>query len=150
MRVYLNMDRVAQENGVKNAIEAIYRDLEYARTLIKQRPSLDHEKVKDPDHEKRLKTGIASPRSSLASASGSAEWSVISGDDNGAGMSRHSSASGRDRPSIESYVHSSPNSKRSSRMPGFSAIQDALSIHRSGSRKSHGGVANYRNDEGDA
>jgi sterol 3beta-glucosyltransferase len=27
----------SQENGVNNAIQAIYRDLEYARTLIKKR-----------------------------------------------------------------------------------------------------------------
>jgi hypothetical protein len=148
--VYLSTDHVAQETGAKNAVEAIYRDLEYARTLIKQRAAPDHEKAKETDQEKNLKAGIASPRSSLASASGSTEWSVISGDENGAGMSRHSSTSGRDRLSIESHVHSSPNSKRSSRMPGLSAIQDALSIHRSGSRKSYGGVVNHRSDEGDA
>jgi len=135
---------------VKTAVEAIYRDLEYARTLIKQRPGPDHEKAKETDHEKTVKTGIASPRSSFASASGSAEWSVISGDENGAGMSRHSSTSGRDRLSIDSHVHSSPSSKRSGRALGFSAIQDALSIHRSGSRKSHGGIASHRSDEGDS
>jgi hypothetical protein len=136
---------------VKTAVEAIYRDLEYARTLIKQRPAPDQEKAKETtDHEKTVKTGIASPRSSFASASGSAEWSVISGDEHGAGMSRHSSTSRRDRLSIDSHVHSSPGSKRSGRALGFSAIQDALSIHRSGSRKSHGGMASYRSDEGES
>lgn len=132
---------------MKNAVEAVYRDLEYARTLIKHRSGPGHEKSKEADHEK---TAIASPRSSFASASGSTEWSVISGDENGGGMSRHSSTSGRDRLNIDRHAHSSPTSKRSSRVMGFSAIQDALSIHRTGSRRSHGGAVNYRSDEGDA
>lgn len=124
-----------QETGVKNAVEAIYRDLEYARTLIKHpsRPaSLEAIPKHSEEQEKPTRVGIASPRSSFASAasaSGSTEWSVISGDENGGPKSsRHSSD-----------LHSSPSSKRSSRVPGFSAIQDAFSIHRSSSRKSNAG-----------
>jgi hypothetical protein len=34
---------VQQENGVKTAINAIYRDLEYARSLVKARAALQHQ-----------------------------------------------------------------------------------------------------------
>lgn len=38
-----------QENGVETAIQCIYRDLEYARSLIKRRPGEEPPKEDDED-----------------------------------------------------------------------------------------------------
>lgn len=40
-----------QENGVETAIQCIYRDLEYARTLIKQKPAEGEPPKEDDDEE---------------------------------------------------------------------------------------------------
>lgn len=86
---------IRSETGVANAVEAIYRDLEYARSLIK-RPHVDSDNNDESTlTDKRrmswsLGTTPRSPqRSSMASSveSGSArgmsdEWSVISEEDN--------------------------------------------------------------------
>lgn len=83
-----------QENGVSTAIEAIYRDLEYARSLtIKRRNNagLPHDEGHDTENAtiRKLSSPFSSvpqtperpsTRSSLGSATGAAseDWSVIS------------------------------------------------------------------------
>ena len=75
-----------QENGVTTAIEAIYRDLEYARSLIKglsHEDESEHSTIRDrPRHDHRTNSspGHKSNHSSAGSAHGGAtsDWSVIS------------------------------------------------------------------------
>lgn len=83
---------VGQENGVATAIEAIYRDLEYSRTLIK-RPSAHDERAGDANDAEdatiRERGASSSPpsrsetRSGGSSAGGapSEDWSVVSDPD---------------------------------------------------------------------
>lgn len=85
-----------QENGVATAIESIYRDLEYARSLIK-RSNISN----DEENEFSPPTGKdedSPPSASGYSSSGSAQrapsddWSVISEqDDRRSSMSSHHS-----------------------------------------------------------
>jgi hypothetical protein len=87
--VVLALSIVVQENGVATAIEAIYRDLEYSRTLIK-RPSAPDERTGDPDDAEEAtirERGPSSPPSrpetySRGSWTGggppSEDWSVVS------------------------------------------------------------------------
>jgi sterol 3beta-glucosyltransferase len=80
---------IVQENGVATAIEAIYRDLEYARTLLK-RPGA-HDDVNDAEHatirEKGRPSSLPSrseTRSGGSSTGGgppSEDWSVVSDPD---------------------------------------------------------------------
>lgn len=79
-----------------NAIEAIYRDLEYARSLIKRvqdgaDPKDDHHEASPIPNRKRVSMTVpqSPPHSSMTSSCGSGsgrgmsdEWSVISGEDN--------------------------------------------------------------------
>lgn len=72
-----------QENGVATAIECLYRDLEYARSLVKRMDSDDdedneHTTVRNPDA-----SGSQSGYSSSGSVRGapSEDWSVISEQD---------------------------------------------------------------------
>ncbi|KAL0577594.1 Sterol 3-beta-glucosyltransferase [Marasmius crinis-equi] len=79
-----------QENGVATAIESIYRDLEYAKSLIKQRNGSDtddeDEELEEEDGTIRHRRRSSRPRSSGYSSSGSGrgegapseDWSVIS------------------------------------------------------------------------
>lgn len=76
-----------QENGVATAIEAIYRDLDYARSLIRRHSSGSTDLVEgDGATEQLCDTSTStlehsSPRSrydSLGSQRGSEDWSVIS------------------------------------------------------------------------
>ncbi len=84
---------IIQENGVATAIEAIYRDLEYARTFIK-RPGAPDERTGDVDDAEhatiRERGAPSSPpsrsetRSGGSSAGGgppSEDWSVVSDPD---------------------------------------------------------------------
>jgi sterol 3beta-glucosyltransferase len=80
---------IVQENGVATAIEAIYRDLEYARTLLKR--SGAHDDVNDAEHATiREKGTSSSPPSRSETRSGgsstgggppSEDWSVVSDPD---------------------------------------------------------------------
>ena len=79
-----------QENGVATAIEAIYRDLEYARTLIKRPGALDERTGESNDAEDvtiRERGVPSSPPSRSDTRSGgsstgggppSEDWSVVS------------------------------------------------------------------------
>ena len=71
-----------QENGVATAIEAIYRDLEYARSLIKGaalNEDAEHATIRQRQ-DGPSSPGCKSARSSASSARGGAtsDWSVIS------------------------------------------------------------------------
>ena len=81
-----------QENGVATAIESIYRDLEYARSLVKRRHDDEQERatIRDKHHRSAsasasldhsahsdLYTDESSNGSSVAGAP-SEDWSVIS------------------------------------------------------------------------
>ena len=80
---------IVQENGVATAIEAIYRDLEYARTFLKR--SGAHDDVNDAEHATiREKGTSSSPPSRSETRSGgsstgggppSEDWSVVSDPD---------------------------------------------------------------------
>ncbi|KAL1740244.1 hypothetical protein HDZ31DRAFT_21224, partial [Schizophyllum fasciatum] len=108
-------EKIRSENGVGTAIESIYRDLEYARSLIKappsQRPLSQHE---DSDEEllpedstiRDSSANISEHNSGYNSSSGggapSEDWSMISAD----GEERRPSTSGS-RPSVHRRQSSS-------------------------------------------
>lgn len=83
------LNSIVQENGVSTAIEAIYRDLEYARTLLK-RSGVDDD-VNDAEHATIREKGTpSSPPSRSETRSGgsstgggppSEDWSVVSDPD---------------------------------------------------------------------
>ncbi|EIN13395.1 UDP-Glycosyltransferase/glycogen phosphorylase [Punctularia strigosozonata HHB-11173 SS5] len=81
-------ERIRAENGVGTAIEAIYRDLEYARSLIKRRADEDVGSDAENATIRESLEALPDPQSpeSVASSYGSgprasSDWSVISGDD---------------------------------------------------------------------
>jgi len=88
-RAKLVGEQIRSENGVATAIEAIYRDLEYSRTLIK-RPSAPDERTDDLDDAEEAtirERGPSSPPSRSETYSGgsstgggppSEDWSVVS------------------------------------------------------------------------
>ncbi|KIP06915.1 glycosyltransferase family 1 protein [Phlebiopsis gigantea 11061_1 CR5-6] len=76
-------EHIRSENGVATAIEAIYRDLDYARSLIKGAPHTDEEAeratLRDQRSPSPARQSRKSPRSSTSSAhGGTSDWSVIS------------------------------------------------------------------------
>ncbi|EKM60815.1 glycosyltransferase family 1 protein [Phanerochaete carnosa HHB-10118-sp] len=78
-------EQIRAENGVATAIEAIYRDLEYARSLIKGLPHEDETDLSTlrgrPTHSRSNSSpGHKSTHSSASSAHGGtiSDWSVIS------------------------------------------------------------------------
>ncbi|KAI8995413.1 hypothetical protein BD414DRAFT_435240 [Trametes punicea] len=78
-------EQIRAENGVATAIEAIYRDLEYARSLIKGNAQRDmHQELFDAEHA-TIRDYPSSPLehpSPSGSATGPAsDWSVISDSD---------------------------------------------------------------------
>ncbi|KAG8908117.1 Sterol 3-beta-glucosyltransferase [Tulasnella sp. 403] len=111
--------KIRAEKGVDNAVEAIYRDLEYARTLIKQPSTPEHEPID------------AVPGSSTNRVEGTLERSV-EGDDSNRGTSEWSVISGEDGEERIRHLHPdrspSPvhNSKRSSISGALSALSSAL------------------------
>lgn len=92
-RARLLGEQIKAEDGVATAVESIYRDLEYARSLIKRSPpDIDEDDVEiDPEHATIRRCQRNSPPidpSSGYSSSGSArggapseDWSVISEQD---------------------------------------------------------------------
>lgn len=84
------LSSIVQENGVSTAIEAIYRDLEYARTLVKRSGTPDERigDVNDAEHATIRERGTqSSPPSRSETRSGgsstgggppSEDWSVVS------------------------------------------------------------------------
>ncbi|KAJ7596717.1 glycosyltransferase family 1 protein [Mycena floridula] len=84
-RARLMGEQIRKEDGVATAIEAIYRDLEYARSLIKQpMPDSDTEEELDEHgtirHSRPSSSGLDSSNESAKGAS-SEDWSVISEQD---------------------------------------------------------------------
>ncbi|EMD41640.1 glycosyltransferase family 1 protein [Gelatoporia subvermispora B] len=81
-------EQIRSEDGVATAIEAIYRDLEYARSLVKGGPSdthpdehdAEHATIRDFDqHSTPERSRTRSQGSSVSSPRGAAsDWSVIS------------------------------------------------------------------------
>lgn len=124
----------AQENGVATAVESIYRDLEYARTLIKAAHVAASSE--DDEHETiRVSQRPSSASHSTPERNGSAEshesgreapsedWSVISDNDDRR-SSRHSDV-----------LERSPSTRRSNLAAAvFSVLPDVLT---STSARSH-------------
>ncbi|KAG1783622.1 glycosyltransferase family 1 protein [Suillus placidus] len=132
-RAKLVGEHIRNENGVATAIEAIYRDLEYARSLIKRTPN-EAEAAHDVEGSARDEQNIVSSQSTLErSGSGSRtsvdsrrvseDWSVISdGDD------KHPSGLGR---VSDGKLDRSSTFKRSSLAAAvMSVLPDALTPHR--------------------
>jgi len=89
------MTDIDQEDGVATAIESIYRDLEYARSLIKQRNTDDFAEDNVVAGESTLRSPEALSPGSFSSVGSppkapSEDWSVISDQDEG-----HSSVGSR-------------------------------------------------------
>ncbi|KAL5518675.1 ATG26 [Sanghuangporus vaninii] len=90
-------ERIRAENGVATAIESIYRDLEYARSLIKtSRAESENDTIREVrrPQSSNLSTAFSSPQSSAdsyveAQEAPSEDWSVISDSDEKR-SSRHS------------------------------------------------------------
>ncbi|KAG1826254.1 uncharacterized protein BJ212DRAFT_335509 [Suillus subaureus] len=132
-RAKLVGEHIRAENGIATAIEAIYRDLEYARSLIKRTPN-EPEAAHDVEGAARDEHNIVSSQSTLErSGSGSRtsadsrriseDWSVISdGDD------KRPSGSGRVN---DGKLDRSSTFKRSSLAAAvMSVLPDALTTHR--------------------
>ncbi|KAG1754997.1 glycosyltransferase family 1 protein [Suillus paluster] len=90
-RAKLVGERIRAENGVATAIEAIYRDLDYARSLIKRTPN-ESETTHDVEAAVRDEQNVISSHSTLErsgsgswnsgdSRRGSEDWSLISDSD---------------------------------------------------------------------
>lgn len=90
-RARLVGENIRSENGVATAVEAIYRDLDYARSLIKRAGDHEHDSSESAPKEKRRSfsprrrskrsdpSPPSSPRSVKSEARGPAsDWSVIS------------------------------------------------------------------------
>ncbi|KAG6844274.1 hypothetical protein H0H87_008223 [Tephrocybe sp. NHM501043] len=76
--------KIFQESGVSTAIECIYRDLEYARSLVKhvdtdEEDDNEHTTVKN--HERGSQSGSGYSSSGSARGAPSEDWSVISEQD---------------------------------------------------------------------
>lgn len=129
-RAKLVGEQIRCENGVATAIEAIYRDLEYARSLIK-RTHNESEAVHDAEGAARdeqntqstLERSGSGSRASVDSRRVSEDWSVISdGDD------KRPSGSGR---VSDGKLDRSSTFKRSSLAAAvMSVLPDALTPHR--------------------
>ncbi|KAG6866023.1 hypothetical protein C0991_009432 [Blastosporella zonata] len=112
-RAKLLGERIRSESGVSTAIECIYRDLEYARSLIKH---VDTDEEDDNEHTtvRNHEHGSQSGYSSSGSARGapSEDWSVISEQDD-----RRSSVSSNHSLSRDTSANRSPQHRQSS-LPG--------------------------------
>ncbi len=79
------MNVMLQENGVGTAIEAIYRDLDYARSLIKGSTTHDDDAEHATIRERFSRPSSRQRRSVDSSASSprgaASDWSVISDQD---------------------------------------------------------------------
>jgi sterol 3beta-glucosyltransferase len=93
-----------QEDGVATAIESIYRDLEYARSLIKRTSSDDSENGEDAtirDHSRRHSAQGTPDRRRSGYSAPSEDWSVIDQDD------RRSSLNSQNSDKPERYKRNS-------------------------------------------
>jgi sterol 3beta-glucosyltransferase len=116
-----------QENGVAVAIESIYRDMEYARSLIKRQPVGQDDDIEEDDEESgrgtiRRSKGDVTPfspgsftsTSSIHGRTPSEDWSVISEQDE------------RDRRSSSGSNRSRSRSKRDKRRSFTAAMLSVL------------------------
>jgi len=104
-RARLLGETIRSENGVKTAIEAIYRDLEYARTLANRhldpeaadRPSPQPLQRMEPPSDETIRRGQGSFEGSRISRDGapSEDWSIVSDDDGTKSPTRSKSTSRR-------------------------------------------------------
>jgi len=129
-RARLVGEQIRAENGVATAIESIYRDMEYARSLIKRPLAADGipEEVSDPeDATIRESPDQISPAERqfgyISGGSGpgsnSEDWSVISDQDDRRSSLGSSNGDGR----LESPVHKQRNSLAAA---VFSVLPDVL------------------------
>lgn len=138
--VYISVDILTffKENGTATAVEAIYRDLEYARSLVKQRTMQnalseavgdedEDTTIRDPERPSSSQSGYSSSASGHRASS--EDWSVISDqDDRRSSLTSHRprSDSNNERPLspkrnslaaavmsvIPDVLHSSPSQHR--------------------------------------
>ncbi|KAG8890800.1 Sterol 3-beta-glucosyltransferase [Tulasnella sp. 332] len=129
--------KIRAEKGVDNAVEAIYRDLEYARSLIKQ-PSVPEESHGEVDVE--ITTPKTTPDNSIeSSGNGSAksDWDMLSGSEGGLDRSRvpHPSRHGLN---AEASSPTPMSVKRSSITGAFNALSSAIpGLKRANSSEDH-------------
>ncbi|KAF7306570.1 Sterol 3-beta-glucosyltransferase [Mycena indigotica] len=76
-RARLIGEKIRAEDGVATAIESIYRDLDYARSLIKRDSDDDVDDEAEGEHSTIRASGYSSS-GSAAGGGGSEDWSVIS------------------------------------------------------------------------
>jgi sterol 3beta-glucosyltransferase len=115
---------VEQENGVATAIEAIYRDLEYARTLIKRLPSI-------AENTHARKEGVRSPSRASSSRPHSEDWTVVSDQEY-----RRLSTESKDSDRSKRDRSGSPAFKRNGLAAvALSAVPDAFLVGSSSVRK---------------
>ncbi|KAF9455009.1 glycosyltransferase family 1 protein [Macrolepiota fuliginosa MF-IS2] len=129
-RARLMGEQIRSENGVATAIESIYRDLEYARSLIKHTPVEDRVEEADNEHSTirnhdPSSSNAFSPSSSAGSARGapSEDWSVIS-DQEDQDRERRSSESSRN--SEAKANKDSPSKRASIAAAVLSVLPDSL------------------------
>ncbi|KAG9015195.1 Sterol 3-beta-glucosyltransferase [Tulasnella sp. JGI-2019a] len=122
--------KIKAEKGVDNAVEAIYRDLEYARSLIKQ-PSKPEETHGEVDVDV-ASTPKDTPENSIE-GSGKSDWSMLSGSEHGPDH-RLPHHPGLNREGSPTPLHV----KRSSITGAFSALSSALpNLRRASSSEGH-------------
>lgn len=120
--VLMHLLTSTQENGTATAVEAIYRDLEYARSLVKQRTMRNalSEAVADIDEGATIRDleRSSSPQSSYSSSgsghrASSEDWSVISDQDDRnnekSSSARRNSLAAAVMSVIPDALHSSPS-----------------------------------------
>ncbi|GLB36497.1 hypothetical protein LshimejAT787_0307850 [Lyophyllum shimeji] len=110
-RAKLLGEQIRAENGVATAIECIYRDMEYARSLVKHAGTDDeedqeHSTVRNQDHSE-TQSGYSSSGSGRGAPS--EDWSVISEQDD-----RRSSLGSKHSLSRDSSAKRSPRAHRRS------------------------------------
>ncbi|KAK5070318.1 Sterol 3-beta-glucosyltransferase [Exophiala xenobiotica] len=79
-------EQIRSENGVQHAIQAIYRDLEYAQTLIRARKTQDQEAVESSPATKTSQSGSREP--GVADEQDEESWTFVDDSDE----SRHTQA----------------------------------------------------------
>ncbi|KAG5648261.1 hypothetical protein DXG03_006219 [Asterophora parasitica] len=117
-RARLLGEQIRSENGVSTAIECIYRDLEYARSLVKRGDITTEDEDEDIEHS-TVKTQTHSGSQSGYSSSGSGrrapseDWSVISEQDDR-------------RSSLGSVYRTSPSKRTSLTAAVLSVLPNSL------------------------
>ncbi|KAG9223145.1 hypothetical protein CCMSSC00406_0000166 [Pleurotus cornucopiae] len=106
-------EKIRGENGVATAIEAIYRDLEYSRSLIKKQAAndatddLEESTIRDQAHSSGIEPPSGYSSSNSARGAPSEDWSVISDTED---HDRRSSDSSRHSECKSDRCHNKRNS----------------------------------------